>query len=207
MFPIINSSIGCLYNSILQRSLWTGMMAPGDSSRASSTVVGSPQRLAHGSHKKNVMWIPQAHVRTHRASHSGDLLRWLLFWHRKCLSDTWADSIHRAGRRKMNCITTNSDFTTESCMLTFILASFDMSWRFRLEGEELFPAHPPHPIKYTFHPRFVEVTDHEKCRNFLLALPLECKKPWLVKSIIFCIEFLNMGGNYVCIKNMKKHAN
>lgn len=86
----------------------------------------------------------RAHTR--REPHSGELLRWFLFWHRKCLSDTSADSIQRAGRRKMNCITTNSDFTTESCMLTFILASFDMSWRFRLDEEELSHVHPPHPI-------------------------------------------------------------
>ena len=40
-----------------------------------------------------------------------------------------ADSTHRTGRRKMNCITTNKDFTTESSTLTFILAPFDTTWR------------------------------------------------------------------------------
>jgi hypothetical protein len=98
VFPIINSFTGCLYNSILYRSLWTSVMAPGDSSRAPVWWFGSPQRLAHLSQKENVIWIPQAHVHTHthtqRAPHSGDLLRWLLFWHRKYLSDASADSIH-----------------------------------------------------------------------------------------------------------------
>lgn len=42
--------------------------------------------------------------------------------------DMSADSIHRAGRLKMSSSTTNTDFTTESSTLTFILAPFDMTW-------------------------------------------------------------------------------
>ena len=61
-------------------------------------------------------------VHTHRETHSGELLRWLLFWRRRCLSDPSTDNIHGARRRKMNCITTNSDFTSKSHTLTLILA-------------------------------------------------------------------------------------
>lgn len=41
--------------------------------------------------------------------------------------DMSADSIHRAGRLKMNCSTPNRDFTTESRALMVILAPFDMT--------------------------------------------------------------------------------
>lgn len=47
--------------------------------------------------------------------------------------DMSADSVHRAGRLKMNCITTNRAFTTESGTLTFILPPSDMTWRAGLE--------------------------------------------------------------------------
>lgn len=55
--------------------------------------------------------------------------------------DMSADSIHRAGRLKMNRIITNRDFTTESSTLTFILAPLDMTWRAGLEWSP--SQHPP----------------------------------------------------------------
>lgn len=64
MFPIINSSTGCLYNSILQQSLCAGVMAPGDSSRAFGWEVGEPMET------KCDVNATGTRVHTHRATHS-----------------------------------------------------------------------------------------------------------------------------------------
>lgn len=55
MFPIINSSIGHLYNPTLLWSLLTGVMAPGDGSTASAWCCGRPMETSSRGCKESVM--------------------------------------------------------------------------------------------------------------------------------------------------------